>query len=175
MKSKIVLFLAVMLFVNSQSELFAQESASVIMESAKEKAKTEGKNILVMFHASWCGWCKKMDANMNAESCKDLFDKNFIIEHLTIMESDANKHLENPDAEAMFKKYTGEKRTGIPFWLIFNSDGELLEDSFDSSGNNLGCPASTEEVAEFISVLKNTTDLTANELRVIYNQFIIKK
>ena len=112
---------------------------------------------------------------MNANYCKDLFDKNFIVEHLTIMESDAKKHLENPEAEAMFKKYTEGKRTGIPFWLVFNSDGELLEDSFDVNGNNLGCPASIEEVAAFVTILKNTTDLTVNELQIISDQFIIKK
>ena len=174
MKLKYLILLFSFVFV-FQNEVLAQESVSVIMENAKAEAKKENKNIIIMFHASWCGWCKKMDANMNTESCKDLFDKNFIVEHLTIMESDANKHLENPQAEAMFKKYTGGKRTGIPFWLIFNSDGELLEDSFDAKGNNLGCPASKEEVAEFINILKKTASLATEELQVISDQFIIKK
>ncbi|MDD7885791.1 thioredoxin family protein [Flavivirga sp. 57AJ16] len=157
-----------------QSAVFAQKSAMVIMEKAQEKAKKENKNVLIIFHASWCGWCKKMDANMNDLVCKDLFDKSFVTEHLVIMEPDAKNHLENPGAEDMFKQYTGGKQTGIPFFLIFNSDGKLMEDSFDSDKQNIGCPASKKEVAEFVRILKNTTNLNDKELAVISKKFTLK-
>ncbi|MDO5980527.1 thioredoxin family protein [Flavivirga spongiicola] len=157
-----------------QNAIFAQESAEVIMENAKVKAKKENKNVLIIFHASWCGWCKKMDDNMNDPVCKDLFDKSFVTEHLVVMEPDKKSHLENPGAEDMFKQYTGGKQTGIPFFLIFNSDGKLIEDSFDSNKQNLGCPASKKEVAEFIKILKNTTSLNDEELAVISKKFTLK-
>jgi thioredoxin-related protein len=32
------------------------------MEAAYKKASNEKKNIILIFHASWCSWCKKMDA-----------------------------------------------------------------------------------------------------------------
>ena len=41
---------------------FAQDtpaSADDIMKDALKKASMENKSVLLMFHASWCGWCKK--------------------------------------------------------------------------------------------------------------------
>ena len=111
---------------------------------------------------------------MNSEECKNLFDRNFIIEHLTVKESAKNKHLENPGALELLKKYKADK-SGIPFFLIFDKNGKLIEDSFDSNGQNLGCPVSKEEVEEFIKILKATTDLSEEELGVITNKFVRKK
>ena len=151
-----------------------EKSASEILEQAYTKAKAESKNVFVIFHASWCGWCKKMDKNMNDPLCKDLFNENYIIEHLTVKESANNKHLENPGAQDVLEQYHGDK-SGIPFWLIFDSDGNLLTDSFNSSKQNLGCPASEEEVAVFIEKLKLTSKLTDEDLSIISEKFILKK
>ena len=151
----------------------AQESASEILKKASEKAKLENKNVFVMFHASWCGWCKKMDKGMNYEACKSFFDANYVIEHLTVKESPNNKHLENAGAEDLLIKYKGGN-SGIPFWLIFDSSGNLLTDSLDENGQNLGCPASKEEVAVFIEKLKMTSSLKTNELEIISKVFTMK-
>ncbi|MDP5157161.1 MAG: thioredoxin family protein [Flaviramulus sp.] len=148
----------------------AQDTASDILKNASKKAKLENKNVFVMFNASWCGWCKKMDKGMNNEACKSFFDTNYVIEHLTVKESSNNKHLENPGAEDLLIKYKGGN-SGIPFWLIFNSDGELLADSFDEKGQNLGCPSSEEEVAIFIKKLEMTSSLKPDELNIISKIF----
>lgn len=107
---------------------------------------------------------------MNNEACKSFFDTNYVIEHLTVKESSNNKHLENPGAEDLLIKYKGGN-SGIPFWLIFNSDGELLADSFDEKGQNLGCPSSEEEVAIFIKKLEMTSSLKPDELNIISKIF----
>jgi len=157
-----------------QGDANAQESASDILDKAYVKAQEENKNVFVIFHASWCGWCKQMDKNMNDDSCKDLFERNYVITHLVVQESRENKHLENPGADEVLKKYKGEK-SGIPFWLIFDKDGKLLEDSFNSTGQNLGCPATGEEVAEFVSILKNTSDMKEKELEIVALKFRIRE
>jgi thioredoxin-related protein len=154
--------------------LAAQDSATIVMKNAMKLAQKENKNVFLMFHASWCGWCRKMDRHMNDERCKAFFDKNYIIEHLDVMESGERKNLENPGAFDLLKSYKAEK-SGIPFFVILDKNGKLLEDSFDANGQNLGCPASKEEVDEFIRMLKATSALNDKELEIIYNQFLIKK
>jgi len=132
---------------------------------------------LLMFHASWCGWCHKMDTSLNDPSVKKLFDDNFVIRHLVVFESKGKENLENPGALDMITKYNG-KEEGIPFWLIFDKDEKFLVDSrMKATVNgfeklqNTGCPASKEEVDYFIGVLKKTTSLKDDQLEKIRIRF----
>jgi len=73
-------------------------SADDILSDAYKEAAINNKNVMVLFHASWCGWCHKLDNSLNDSSCKKFFDDNYVIVHLTVAESDDNKPLENPGA-----------------------------------------------------------------------------
>ena len=160
--------------VKSQS---APASADDVLKEARMQAAKENKNVFVMFHASWCGWCRKMDSSMNDKAVKKFFDNNYIIRHLTVYESKGKENLENPGALELLKKYKGNDQ-GIPYWFVFDKDGKMLEDSKlrpqggkPEQGENMGCPASEKEVAEFINVLKRTSSLTDAELKLIFDRF----
>ncbi len=149
------------------------ESADVILKAAYKKAKKQKKNVFVIFHASWCGWCRKMDKAMQDESCKKFFDDNYITVHLVIQESAGKEHLNNPGAD-QFAKDNGGDRAGLPYWLILNPKGKVLTNAnakADNSSSNLGCPASEEEVATFIAKLKKTSKLNDEALEIIGTRF----
>jgi thiol-disulfide isomerase/thioredoxin len=153
-------------------------SADEIVQQARQQAANEKKNIFIIFHASWCGWCHKMDSSINDKSCKDFFDDNYVIRHLVVDESGDKKELENPGADKLRSKYHGDGE-GIPFWLVFDKDGNLLADSeiraegadHQTKGENVGCPASEKEVAYFIEVLKRTSHITASQQSAIETRF----
>ncbi len=154
-------------------------SADEIMKGALLQATKENKKVFIIFHASWCGWCHKMDSSMNDKSCKQFFDDNFIVRHLDVDEyKEDKKALQNPGANELRTKYHGDS-VGIPFWLIFDKDGKLLADSkirtdgasFDSAGDNVGCPSEEKEVVYFIKVLKSTTALTPQQEEIISRRF----
>jgi len=92
----------------------APESADVILKKAFTQAAKENKKVFVLFHASWCGWCHKMDTAMNDASVKKFFTDNYVIEHLTVYESKGKERLENPRALALLTKYNGNDE-GIPY------------------------------------------------------------
>ena len=154
-------------------------TATEMLNTAFAKARLENKNVFVKFTASWCGWCKKMDASMEDPVCKKLFDDNFVFVQLVVDESEKNKSLENPGADSVRLKYNGDENQGIPFWFILDSNAKLLGDCYirskgegiNEKGNNIGCPANAEEVAAFIEVLKKTTKLNAAELAIIQERF----
>jgi len=136
---------------------------------------------MVIFHASWCGWCHRMDSIMNMPETKPLFDKSYVIEHLVVLEAKDKKDLENPGADKLMKKNGGENQ-GIPYFLIFDKKGNLLSDSRmpakDKKGNailsNVGCPAQPDEITFFTGLLKKTSTLTDPELDLIAEKFMKK-
>src|SRR5215204_4743933 len=145
-------------------------SADAILKPAYAKAAKQNKKLLVIFHASWCGWCRKMDSSLHDKTVQPLIDKNYETVHLTVYESPNKKALENPGALELLTKHGGAEQ-GLPYWFVFDKDGNLLADSQYKPGENTGCPASEEEVAHFIKVLKKTTSLKEDELEVIRKRF----
>jgi thioredoxin-related protein len=176
---KSLAFIAAFIIIAAQT-IKAQPSArssDEILKDAYQQAAKGNKNVFVIFHASWCGWCHKMDKSMSDSACKVFFDNNYVIAHLVVDESKDKKNLENPGADELRKKYHGDGQ-GIPFWLVFDKDGKLLADSkmrskgdSPETGTNTGCPANEKEVAYFVEVLQKTAKLTAQQLQVIRKRF----
>jgi thioredoxin-related protein len=153
-------------------------SADRIMEQAKAQAKAEHKNIFLIFHASWCGWCKKMDGSMQDPATKDYFDKNFVIKHITVHETGDSVVLENPGGQRLLEAYGGGN-TGIPYWLIFDQEGKLLADSkmrkagqSQAEGQNIGCPSIPAEVDAFIAILKKTSSISDAQAAAVRERFL---
>lgn len=167
--SKIIVVFALLLFQLGT----AQEKADVVLNKALTEAKAGKKNVMLMFHASWCKWCKMMEKNMNLPETKPLFEKKFVTAYVDVQERGEKKSLENPGGQELMNKYKGEN-AGLPFWLILNPKGEVLADSFNAKGENLGSPSTPEEVATFIAKLEKTSKLKKEELQIIENVFVKK-
>ncbi|WP_294299088.1 thioredoxin family protein [uncultured Chryseobacterium sp.] len=165
--SKILLIIGLLFFQLN----FAQEKADVIFKKALTEAKAQNKNVLLMFHASWCKWCHVMENNMKLPETKPVFDKKFVTAYVDVQEMGEKKKLENPGGEELMDKYKG-KDAGLPFWLILNPKGEVLADSFNDKKENLGCPSTAEEVDAFLTKLKKASKMTDNELRSVKKAFL---
>lgn len=116
---------------------------------------------------------KKMEKQLSDPKISEFIDDTFVITYLTVMESKDKKDLENPGA-AEFLEQHGRAHSGIPFWLIFDEKRELLTNSINEKGANLGCPYSPEEVAEFSEKLTKYTDLSSQQIKSIAQIFIEK-
>ena len=164
-------FLSLLAFCFATGRAQTTPSADEVLQAAYAKAAGEHKKVFLIFHASWCVWCRKMDSSMNDISCKKFFDDNFVITHLVVMESKGKEDLENQGARDLLKKYKAES-SGIPFWIVFDAEGNVLADAKRPPQNkNVGCPAKEEEVEYFIEVLKKIANPTGEELNTIRTRF----
>ncbi|MEF9476570.1 thioredoxin family protein [Chryseobacterium sp. 1B4] len=87
--SKIIIVVTLLLFQLGA----AQEKADVVVNKAFTEAKAGKKNVLLVFHASWCKWCKMMEKNMDLPETKPIFDKRFVTAYIDVQERGDKKAL----------------------------------------------------------------------------------
>ena len=151
------------------------ESADKIMADAYKIAGKENKSVMIVFHASWCSWCKKFEASVTDPSCREYFEKHFVVRYLDILERGDKKNIENPGAIDIFN-INGGDGSGIPYFLIYDKNRNLISDSKMSAGEgkpkqNIGCPSSEEEAAAFIAILNKAEKVSDAEKVAITERF----
>jgi thioredoxin-related protein len=147
----ICLFAAASILAQTEKPLPADK----VMEASYAKAKETGKNVFLIFHATWCSWCKKLDKAMQSEEMKKIFEDNFVVTHLDVMENGEKiAQFENPGGKALMDKLGGEK-SGIPFFAFIDADGKMLCNSnVMPKEQNIGYPGTIEEITAFMKLIK---------------------
>jgi len=160
------------LFIFSFGVISAQETkplaADEIMKAAYAKAGETNKNVFLIFHASWCSWCKRLDKAMNSDELKKLFEENYVITHLDVLERNEKiELLENPGGKELMAKLGGEK-SGLPFYAFLDDKGKMIANSnVMDKESNIGYPGSEEEIAAFGKLLKLSSKLSDDQLSKI--------
>lgn len=140
------------------------QTADSILKASYKEAKASDKNVFLIFHASWCSWCKRLDKAMQSDELKKIFEDNFIITQLDVQErGDKIKELENSGGRDIMKDLGGEK-SGLPFYVFLDAAGKKLADSNVMPENqNIGYPGNEEEIAAFGRILKASAKHLSNE------------
>ena len=138
--------------------------SQVLVDSAVKRAASEHKSVLVLFGASWCGWCRRFHTFLADTSVGRIMAAHYVAITLTTQETPANKALENPGSEAMMAAFGGGA-SGLPFFAALDSSGKKIADSnIMPGGGNVGFPDAPEEVTAFDGFLARTAPrMTAAE------------
>ena len=156
---KVIITVSLMFFTVSlsQAQQGKPEDADKIITTAYKEAKATHKNVFLIFHASWCSWCKRLEKAIQSDELKKIFEDNFVITHLDVLErGDKIAALENPGGKEYLNKFGGEK-SGLPFYVFLNSKKKMLANSNVMPGDqNIGYPGTSEEIAKFGELLKSS-------------------
>ncbi len=133
------------------------DSAQNLLREAAGEARSSKKNVLLIFHATWCEWCKRLEAALENPEIKPIIDNNYVIAKLDVMErGEKIQTHENPGGNELLVKFGGAN-TGIPYFVFLNNKGKMIANSNVMPRNqNIGYPGSKEEIAAFIKLLKQT-------------------
>jgi len=165
------LFFIFALLCRAQAETPAP--AKSIVDAALKEASMSKKNVFLVFHATWCSWCKRLDAALTDPEVKKIIDDNYVVTHLDVMErGEKEQTVENPGGEEIMKSLGGEK-SGLPFYAILDGTGKKLADSNVMPGNNnIGYPGSTEEITAFEKILKQTAARMTDQQRALVTKHL---
>ncbi|RPI03934.1 MAG: thioredoxin family protein [Ignavibacteriae bacterium] len=170
----ILLTLFTLLLPNSLSSRSDKpESAQLILKNAVSLAQSSQKNVLLLFHATWCGWCKRLETALEDPEIKALIYKNYIVVMLDVEErGEKIQTHENPGGQDMKAEYGG-KNAGLPFLVFLNGKGERIATSnVMPREQNIGYPGTKEEISAFITLLKKTAPhLTRKQCSVVQKYF----
>jgi len=148
--------------------------AQELLDQAIKSAKAENKAIFVHFGASWCGFCKRLDAFLQAPQVGKMMTDNYVLVSLVVKESREKKALENPGAMELMKKMGGVD-IGLPFFFFMDQEGKKLADSLAlPNRENIGYPSSKAEIKAFDKLLEQTAPRMTSADRAAIADYLAK-
>ena len=148
------------------------QPADQVLAAAESAASAQHKNVWVIFGASWCGWCHKLDALINSPDVGALLEQHFVIAHVTVEEHGDKAGLDNPGGDALRKRLGGSDGPGLPFFAFLDPAGQMIVNSnrpvAGKPAENIGFPSAPEEVDWFMTMLSRAApSLDAEQTRMI--------
>ncbi len=144
---------------------FASKASDAVAKAASE-AEASGKTLLLVFHASWCGYCTLLDTVLEDPACAAILEKYFVVYHLRARESKPDKKAQQLEGADEFYESLTPDRTGLPYMAVLNGKAKRVTDSIMPAGDNFGFPVEAVELDAFQDMMrKGAPGMTTEESR----------
>lgn len=121
--------------------------AEDLIADALVTAKREDKQVLLLFGANWCPWCRRLHRALSTdERIRARLESSFVLVHV-----DANTRQDKNRNAAVLKKYGDPiAKYGLPVFVILAADGRQLTTRETAS---LAAESGTEEADRILKFL----------------------
>lgn len=94
--------------------------ASAEIARALERARSDGKRVLVLFGGNWCKWCRRLEHTLrNEPRVRDAIAAGF---HVVHVDTGARRSGRNA---AINERYGNPMQHGLPVLVVLRPDGQL--------------------------------------------------
>jgi thiol-disulfide isomerase/thioredoxin len=144
----------------------ADAMASVAAASAQ--AQASNRKLLLIFHASWCVYCRLFDMMLKDETAGAIVERHYAVLHLRALERTPEmKAQQLAGADEVFATYA-PKGAGLPYMAVLDGDAKMVADSIMTNGDNFGFPVTKQELDGFEAMMKaGAPDITPKELKTL--------
>ena len=150
--------------------------AREVLAGVLAKAKASGRTPLVLFHASWCGWCRKLERALASPEVSGVLGKYFESAWLDVLERAGRKSLENPGGNELLASWGGAD-AGLPFYAVLDAKGNVLASALMTGTDGkvsgaAGFPGTPGEIEHFLAMLrKGAPRMTPAEIDALRKAF----
>lgn len=149
--------LVLMLQPALSQDKIVEEYPEVFLRAAREQ-----KSVIVIFCHAHCGWCRLFDRYHASPDVKEILDREYLISRIDISESESGKRL--------FEYY---ELRGVPAWMIYNSNRELIFNGKYPNGNLVGYPIEAVGMEIYLDAIRTTSDyISEDQLRVLGEKLV---
>jgi hypothetical protein len=130
--------------------------AATVLQDAQARARASHRNVMLIYHASWCGWCHKLDDALKEPAVAAVMDKAYVIVHVDVLEQGDKKSLENAGGAEQMANFGADDKTGIPFFVFITPDSKVLGTSIKPRSGNIGYPGEPGEIDYFMTLINRS-------------------
>lgn len=131
--------------------------AAKLLAAGLAAAQQSGKSVFLHFGAPWCSWCHRLEEWLASAEVGAILGKQFVDVKIDTDRTVGGKEL--------LEKLAHGKSSGIPWFVMLDSNGAPVIDSNLADGQNIGFPTAPQEIEHFATMLKQAaTRLTAADI-----------
>lgn len=131
--------------------------AEQLLANSLKQAADENKHVLIRVGTPYCGWCKVL--GQFVQDHESIFASDYVDVKLDTMRM--------TNGAEVAARYEPKESGGVPWMVILDASGKQLASSFGPDGN-VGYPFQRNEIAYFISMLRETRqNLTDAQLEAL--------
>ena len=140
--------------------------AEKILGTAQKQAAAEHKAVFLIFGASWCGPCKRLERFLGVPANRQVIEKYFVTAHLSVAEEYGGNPARNtPGADKLFTNLGGPPGE-VPFLVMLDETGSPIVNSNRPEGRkteNIGYPEEPEEISWFMTMLRKAAPAISSD------------